>query len=287
MRHFLALLLILILASCSGSGPEPRQKIVNPEYLARGARLVNGLAACGACHGKDSAPDSPLSGGRTFEDIYGEVNAPNITSSTDTGIGEWNTNQVMKAIRNSVGKGGTELSQQMHSGYLWMSDEDLLSIVGYIRSLPPAENEVSRRSVGFFSRNTSGIFQSRKKVAGYVPSISPNEKLAYGRYLVENVANCGFCHNSPEALFSSEGYLQGGKRIERGEAEKVAPPLNSSLASPISSWNEAQIVQYLQTGLTPEKKSVDPNFCPYNFYKNASRPELEAVAAYLKTVTAP
>ena len=286
MRQILAICIIFALSACSGSGPEPRQKITNPEYLTRGARLVNGLAACGVCHGQSSSPDAQLSGGRTVEDIYGEVNAPNITSS-ETGIGDWSTNQVMRAIRNSTGKGGTELSQQVHSGYLWMSDEDLLSIVGYLRTLPPVENEVSRRSVGFFSRNTSGIFQSRKKVAGYVPSLNPNEKLAYGRYLVDNVANCGFCHNSPATTFSSEGYLQGGKTTKRQGMEKVAPPLNLSVSSPISSWNEVQIVQYLQTGKTPDKKSVDPEFCPHNFYRNASQPELEAIAAYLKTVAAP
>ena len=285
MRTLLTFFFLLALTACSGSGPEPRQKISNPDVLSRGARLVNGLAACGTCHGKISSPDSPLTGGRASNDIYGEVNAPNITPAK-TGLASWSTNEVMRAVRNSVGKGGTELSQSMHSGYLWMSDDDLLAIVGYLRTVQPAENEVERRSVGFFSRNTSGIFQSRKKVAGYVPSINPNERISYGRYLVDNVANCGYCHNSPSTTLSSEGYLQGGKSFERAGIEKSAPPLNASSASPIPSWSEAEIVAYLQTGLTPERKSVSPEFCPHNFYRNAPQADLAAVAVYLKSVPA-
>jgi len=286
MKKLLLGLISLAILGCSEDKPPILRQVEGEMYSKRGEMLVKSFAACGYCHGQTSSPDSPLSGGRPFVDDYGEVNAANITPSK-TGIGGWTTTEIMQAVRNSVDRDGNEISQDVHYGYLWMSDEDLLSIVGYLRTLPPYENEVSRRYVSFISRNTTGFWKARKKVNGYVPSVPTRERTAYGAYLVDHVAQCGLCHNSPSTLFSGEGYLAGGKRIVRDDEEKSAPPLDGSAGSAIASWSEGDIVQYLKTGLTPSKKQVDSRFCPYNFYRNAPDTELGAVAAYLKTVPAP
>ncbi|NMC62557.1 MAG: cytochrome c, partial [SAR324 cluster bacterium] len=252
-------------------------------YSKRGETLVKGLAACGVCHGQISDPESPLIGGRVVEDIYGEVTAPNITPGK-TGLGDWTTTEIMQAIRNSINKDEEDISQAVHKGYLWMSDEDLLAVVGYLKSLTPYENEVDRRHVSFVSRNTTGFWESKKEVKGHVPAIIPTDKVAYGEYLVNHVANCAFCHNSPSTLLRGESFLGGGKTIKREGVERVAPPLHNGQDSSIFGWSEKDIIHYLKTGMTPENNAINPLFCPTNFYRNAPEQEIEAIAAYLKTV---
>ena len=287
MNRFPFLLVLAVLVSaCSNDDPPHLRRVEKDSYSAHVEALVRGLAACGWCHGAGQQPDSPLSGGRAVEDRYGEVNAPNITWS-ESGIKSWSTTELVQAIRNARSREGEDLSQDVHRGYLWMSDDDILSIVSYIRSAPPKENDVERRSVGFISRNTTGFWESRKTVSGYVPSINPLEKVAYGQYLTNHVANCSFCHNSSPTLLSGEGYLAGGKIITRGDASKAAPALNGGPESAVKGWAENDLVQYFKTGRTPEGRQIDPVFCPHNFYRNAANAELEAMAAYLKTVPAP
>ncbi len=286
MKKLLLCLISLAILGCSEEKPPVLRQVEGEMYSKRGEMLVKGLAACGYCHGQTSSPEAPLTGGRAVIDRYGEVNAPNITASK-TGIAGWTTTDIMQGVRNSVDRDENDLSQDVHRGYLWMADEDLLSIVGYLRSLQPFENEVDRRHVSFISRNTTGFWETRKKVSGVVPPVPRRERAAYGGYLVDHVAQCGFCHNSPSTLLSGEGYLAGGKRTVAGDEEKAGPALDGSPVSAIASWGEGNIVQYLKTGITPAGKQVDPRFCPTNFYRNAGDADLGAVAAYLKTVPAP
>ena len=168
-----------------------------------------------------------------------------------------------------------------------MSDEDLIAVTGYLRSLPAQENVVERRRVGFLSRNTKGFWYARKQVRGYVPSLNRSERIAYGEYLTDHVSNCAFCHNSPSTLFGGEGYLAGGKPSVHDDVEKVAPALDGSEGSAIRNWSEKDIVQYLKTGRSPDNRQIGGDFCPWTFYRNAEDGDLEAVAAYLKTVPAP
>lgn len=281
-KVFLVIVLLLILG-CSDEKPAVLRKVEGDLYSKRGEVLVKGLAACGVCHGQSSSPDALLTGGRVVEDLYGELKAPNITPGK-SGLYGWTTTEIMEAVRNSVNKDNEDISQGVHKGYLWMSDEDLLSIIGYLKSLPPYENEVERRHVSFISRNTTGFWETKKHVGGYVPSINPADKVPYGQYLTDHLANCAYCHNSPSTLLSGEAYLGGGKRIRRNGVEKIAPPLHNGSDSSLSGWSEKDIVRYLKTAMTPENNIIESDFCPTNFYRNASDYELEAIAAYLKTV---
>lgn len=285
MNRSIIIVFLLALSACSSEPPVPMRPAMDEAMYRRGETLVKGLAACGFCHGQTPSPDSPLSGGRVIEDRYGEVHAPNLTHAS-SGIGKWSVEELIDAIRNSRGREDEELSQEVHRGFLWMSDEDLLSIIAYLRSAPPIENEVERRQVGFVSRNTKGFWKSRKDVRGSVPPIRPVEKEAYGEYLVDNIAQCGLCHNSPETTFGDGEYLGGGRTITQGEESRIASPLRGTTTGSFGKWSAADIVAYLRTGTTPDKRVSDPRFCPYKFYANAPQTELEAVAAYLKTLPA-
>ncbi len=284
IRFLIAFLIIATLIGCLSAPSIPTPEPYGQRYIKRGAELVKGLAACGYCHGDSAQPDSPLSGGRSFEDKYGEVLAANITPS-QTGVGDWTAEELSRAIRFSIGRDEEPLSIEAHEGYRWMSDQDVYSIIAYLRTVKPVDHEVERRSLSIVDRYTVGLLESHLTVAGYVPSLDSRNVREYGKYLVNNLARCATCHNSPESLLEEEQFLDGGKEIKLSSGEnRVAPNITGSKTFGIGSWTQSEIVSYLKTGQAPGNKISDQRFCPTHFYKNAFGQDLFAIAKYLKSV---
>ena len=94
IRMVILSFLAVHLSACSS---EKSDLVASPTdystYALHGRTLARGLAACGFCHGSDNTPMSPLSGGRTYSDRFGDLIIPNITPSK-SGIGEWTTQEV-------------------------------------------------------------------------------------------------------------------------------------------------------------------------------------------------
>ena len=283
--RILVLVLVLGLCACSHPAPEPPSQPVSSEYIQRGRALVTGLAACGFCHGQATDPAAPLSGGRILIDRFGEVRAPNLTPAA-SGLADWTAQDILRAIRSGVSFQGEVLSQDVHRGFEWMSDDDAFSIIAYVMAVPPVEQDVERRTIGFWQRNTTGFFVKAPDVRGSVPALAPRFRTAYGQYLTDHVARCGGCHNAAGGILGAETYLAGGSTIYLDGEEKLAPDISGSQTHGIGSWSDADIVQYLRTGTTPDKRAINPAFCPVMYYRNGTDAELSAMAAYLKTVPA-
>jgi hypothetical protein len=271
------------LIGCSSPPPEPIAQPVEERYISRGRELVSGLAACGYCHGLQSSPLSPLGGGRIQADIYGEVSAPNLTPAK-SGLKSWSADSILAALRAGASEDVEIFSPEVHRGYEWMSDEDALSVIAYIKLLDPVEHTVPRREVSSLDRNTVGFWVGQQNVIGYVPEINKRFSVAYGRYLVDHVARCQSCHNSPGGLVDDEGYLEGGKAVRSDKGEAVSPALGGSFTNGLGSWSEKDVVRYLRTGMTAQNRYVNPAFCPTNFYTNASETDLLAMARFLKSL---
>jgi hypothetical protein len=66
------------------------------------------------------------------------VIALNLTPDPETGAGTWSDDRFARAIREGIGHDESTLFPLMpYEVYRAMSDEDLASIVVYLRSLPP------------------------------------------------------------------------------------------------------------------------------------------------------
>lgn len=209
--------------SCSRVPRDPVQLPTDASVRQRGEQLVRGLASCGFCHGQIRHPDAPLQGGLPWHDRYGEVRAPNITPDRDTGIGSLPPAALAQLLRGGGAADERPISLDVHRGYEWMADDYLVAIMAYLRSLPPAFRRVERRERGFYSRNVEGVFESPHEVRGYIPETPRRYTVEYGKYLVDNVARCGQCHNSPEGIFSEEDYLMVVRRSRSTEQPRLRP----------------------------------------------------------------
>ena len=80
----------------------------------------------------------------------GQIVAPNITPDRETGVGSWTDDQLARAIREGIGHNGQALFYLMpYESYSHLSDEDLASVVVYLRSLKPVYHVVPPTQIRF------------------------------------------------------------------------------------------------------------------------------------------
>ncbi len=267
------------------------------ELIDRGRYVVQNVAACGICHGRDPAqPASPLSGGRRMEDSYGGVTAANISPDRQTGIGSWSYGEIARAIRASIDRQGKPLSLELHSGYRWMSDRDVKAVVFYLKSLPPKRNAVKRRELGGLERNAWGLFPRHQELRGYVPVMPDNWAVPYGRYLATEISRCASCHTPPggepfsgvnweeqQSSWSILGDFSGD--ADASERFPVSGPnIRGRDESGLGQWTLEQIVDYLHHGTTPAIRRSNPALCPWQHFSGMSPADKEAIANFLKTL---
>ena len=106
----------------------------------------------------------------------------NITSDPETGAGSWTDDQLARAIREGIGHDGRALFPMMpYESLRHMSDEDLASLVVYIRSLPPVRNPLPKTEIIFPVKYL--IRNVPQPVTGPVSSPDRSDRVKWGEYL--------------------------------------------------------------------------------------------------------
>jgi hypothetical protein len=127
----------------------------------------------------------------------GKVYATNITPDRDTGVGAWSDDQLARAIREGVSRDGRALFPFMpYLDFRAMSDEDLASVIVYLRSLTPVRRQQPPTEL-IFPVNYL-IRGAPEPLDGLVaePDVSTPEKR--GKYLV-TIAGCTDCHTPKDS----------------------------------------------------------------------------------------
>ena len=125
-----------------------------PGDVARGQYLVDTVLVCGHCHTPSDANGTPdaakyLAGSRSYDFTTdtGEVvsvYAENLTSSPEQGVGTWTDEMVRTAIVGGTDDDDVSLWPIMpYPEYALLTEDDLGSIVKYLRSVAPNENVVA------------------------------------------------------------------------------------------------------------------------------------------------
>lgn len=114
-----------------------------------------------------------------------------------------------------------------------------------------------------------------------IPSIE--DQVAYGDYLVNAQLLCFGCHSATHETNLIEprktiGYLEGGNEF--------GPDLISARilrdGEGIGEWTEADFLNTLRTGTTPDGRKLRP---PMGTYPQLEEAEMKAIWAYLGTVS--
>lgn len=253
-----------------------------PERLARGRYLTQGLLGCEFCHtprdwSQHGAP--PVAGmelaGQELHmpALPGSLSAPNLTPDSETGSGTWSDDQIARAIREGIKHDDSTLFPMMpYSNYHSLSDEDLASVVVFIRSLPPVRNPLPGSHIKFpVNLLVNGV---PEPVTQPVPAPDSTNAVARGKYLV--TLGCG-CHEAESKLPYAGGEVLSGPWGEVTSANITPDP------SGISYYDEATFITALRTGYVGARKLN--SIMPFGEFKNLTDDDLKAMFAYLKTLT--
>jgi mono/diheme cytochrome c family protein len=295
-RPPLALLGLLALTACTRPqpaasntdrhGPRALRDVTYERTVVRrerGRYLTEGVLQCFLCHSdrdwtKPGAP--PQSGrkgaGHVWEDRPWLV-SPNITPDPETGAGRWTDDMFARAIREGIGHDGRVLHPQMwYASFRSLSDEDLASVVVYLRTLDPVRNAlpVTKLPAG------RAPLVAAPPLDAPVPAPDLSTPVQRGAYLVR-IADCIGCHTAWEAPLVP-GYFGGGNRIEMFGRPAVFSANLTSAPSGIGAFYDAKLFRdVLRTGGL-KGRALDP-LMPWTVFGKMSDDDLDAIFAFLRS----
>jgi len=266
-----------------------RQFERTPQRLERGRYIFNSMAGCVDCHSEhdSSKPGSPVVAGMEgsgevlpFEGLPGLVVAPNLTPDPQTGSGNWSDDQLARSIREGIGHDGRALFPMMPYGfYRQMSDEDLASVVVYIRSLPPIVHPLPKSEIIFPVKYL--IRSAPRPVTAAVNSPSSSDPVQWGRYLT-TMASCEDCHTPSVRGTTIPGMQFAGGNFMKDKWGNAATANLTPDASGISYYSEDLFIKAIRTGYVGARP-LSP-IMPFEFYRGMTDDDLKAIYAYLRTL---
>jgi mono/diheme cytochrome c family protein len=265
---------------------------VTPTRLARGRYLAE-AAPCFHCHSEHdvSTPEYPRieakkgAGWRLPAPELNNISARNITPDPETGIGLWSDDEIARAIREGVDNKGEALFPIMpYMHFRNMSDEDVESIVVYLRTLPPVRNVVEKRHLPFPLNVLVNTMP--KPLTTPVPGIAATATdTAKGEYLVQAIAVCGECHtptdNQGQPL-PGMAFGGGGSFFEPLGGRTVFSMNITPDPSGIAHYDEAMFKQTLRTGRLAGR--MLSHVMPFENFRNFTDEDLHDIFAYIRTL---
>lgn len=255
--------------------------------LANGETMFT-IGGCVSCHKTPGQTDRlKLGGGLGLASPFGTFYAPNISSDPANGLGGWSEIEFVNALMRGVGRHGEHLFPALpYTSYQHMKVEDVRDLWAYLKTVPAVAEPSKPHAVGFpfnIRRSLGGwklLFVDQKP---FVPDPAKSAQWNRGAYLVEGPGHCSECHsprNVIGGIKSAERYAGGADPEGKGWVPNITPH-----ADGIGSWKEADIAEFLKTGMTPEFDSAGGSMA--EVIENTSRltdEDRAAMANYLASL---
>jgi cytochrome c2 len=259
-----------------------------PARWERGKYLTEGVLGCFYCHSpRDwNLPGAPLietskGGGAVFEGgPPGVLMSPNISPDPETGAGNWTDDMLARAIREGIGHDGRALFPIMpYLNYRQLSDEDLASVVVYLRSIPPVRTSLPETKLDFPLNLL--VKAMPQPLTSPVADPDMSDVVRRGEHLA-TLASCKECHTPQERGEPKAGLdLAGGFMFLTPKGEVASANITQD-DSGISYYDETQFIQTIRTGRV-KARELNP-IMPTGVYGKMTDDDLKAIFAYLKTV---
>jgi hypothetical protein len=273
-----------------------------PDRLKRGEYLAEHVIGCIDCHSdRDfryySGPiDESTKGKGGFEfneklvGIPGKIYPCNITPA---GIGDWSDGELIRVITAGINKKGEAKFPIMpYQHYAGLCQEDLYSMIVYLRTLKPIENKVSEQHLDF---PMSMIVKTIPQPPPPSPPMPDKaDPLAYGKYLV-NAVGCIECHTQNEKGQHLPGMdFAGGLKFQFPNNDIIrSANITPDLETGIGSWTKEAFIQRFKsyvdsTGapkLIPTPEHQKNTIMPWTALGGMTEEDLAAIYTYMRTVT--
>lgn len=247
--------------------------------LERGKYLMEGPAACGNCH-TPQGPDGPdmaneLGGFMVEKSEAFEAWAVNITPASR--VADWTDEELARAIREGIRPDGSVIGPPMPIGlYRGLSDDDLMSIVMYVRSVPASNNETP------FSTYNIPLPPAYGPPIDSVPAVPAGVTVEYGEYLAGPVAHCIECHSpmGPKGPMIDTHLGAGGFEFHGPWGTTISPNLTPH-EDGLTAYSDDELKQMIAQGVRPDGSRMKPPM-GYGYYANMTEEDLDAIVLYLR-----
>lgn len=258
-----------------------RQHSYSRSVIEDGEQLAS-VGDCVVCH---TAPGgTPFSGGRALPTPFGTIYSSNITPDVKTGIGAWSFDAFRRAMREGVGRDGSQLYPAFpYNHFNTVTDADLKAVFAFLMTrdavsaqrpandlVPPLGFRPLLAGWKFLFLNDDPFEDDPKRSAEW----------NRGRYLVEGLAHCGACH-TPRNLLGAE---EASRDLAGGMAEGyLAPPLDAH--NPMAeSWSREALFSYLKTGLSSGHGAAAGPMAPVSEgLSRVNDDDVRAIAVYVSS----
>lgn len=280
------------------SVPAPEVKVeMTAERIERGKYLANNVALCMDCHStrdfsKYSGPIKPGTEGMGGEIFGKEMGLPGtipVKNITPAALGNWTDGEIIRALTSGINKHGEALFPIMpYENFYGMSEEDLYSIVAYIRTLEPIKNEVGEKELDF----PVNFIEKTLPLDSYKPTKAPDKSdlKAYGKYLV-TIASCNHCHTPTkdgEPIAGME--YAGGAEVKLPFGIIRGANLTPDVETGLGAWTKDQFIQRFKSMATDQVKNMEiqpgsfNTIMPWTMYGGMSEEDLGAIYEYLHSL---
>ncbi|RYE87675.1 MAG: c-type cytochrome [Hyphomicrobiales bacterium] len=236
--------------------------------------------ACGSCH----TPIGPtgfvneqaLSGRLVEENAQFKAISPNITPAGP--VKDWTDEQLAKAIREGIRPDGSLIGPPMpFEVYKGISDDDLQSIVAYLRTVPAVENDPGASTYNIPLPPAYG------PPVTSVAAVPEGVTVEYGSYLANALGHCTVCHTK----LNEQGMAQFDTLLGAGGNEFHGPwgTVVSANITPygLAEYTDEQIATMITHGELPDgSKLTGPMAFP--FYAKMKADDVQAIVTYLRSL---
>lgn len=252
--------------------------------LERGEYLVRGPAACGNCH-TPQGPDGPdmsneLGGFMIEKNENFEAWAVNITPGSR--VANWTDDELARAIREGIRPDGTVIGPPMPIQlYRGLSDDDLMSIVMFLRTVPASNN------VTPLSTYNIALPPSYGPPIESVASIPAGVTVEYGEYLAGPVAHCMECHSTPGPMGPMfDTHFGAGEFEFHGPwGLSISPNITSHPEDGLVDWTDDELRDMITKGVRFGDVPMLPPM-GYSYYAKMTPEDVDALILYLRQLPA-
>ncbi len=278
-------------------GPPPDITIeITEDRVAHGKYLANHVMLCMDCHavrdfslfGGPPIPGTLGGGGEEFTremGLPGNFVAPNLTPAA---LGDWTDGEIFRAIVSGVSKDGSALFPVMpYPHYSQLDEEDIYSVIAYLRTLDPVEYDLPPREIDF---PVSIIINTMPVKPELTERPSKEDIIDYGKYII-TAAACTDCHTKHEkGEYVGEPYA-GGNEFPLPDGSVVRSANLTPHITGIGNWTKEQFVARFKAYSKEngyEHQNVSPGqfqtIMPWPMYAEMDTADLEAIYAYLMSL---
>lgn len=264
---------------------------ITPERIARGKYLTEGPLWCFNCHterdtltaGWPPLWDKKGSGALLWKTDSTHLYAPNITPDKKTGIGNFTDDMIVRAVREGVGHDDRALFAMPWFTFRGLTDEDMASVVSYLRTLPAIENKIPQRKLG--QKLEEEIKGGGLPLIREIETPDLSDAISRGKYLA-GLSDCIGCHSAfqkdaPWAFGGGNPHVLAQNPFAHSKADEIFSSNISSDSTGIGAWPVETFIYVMKNG--KGKSGSLNNKMPWTSFKNMTDEDLEAIYQALMT----